>query len=305
MLTEHTTIPPPPKIRQRIKQGLSARASKTLLPVLQRVGSGYVGGETVEQALTVADHLATRNIDACLGHWDTGLESLSEVGAIYSKAIAALSSARSGTYLSLKPPAMRFDTGLAADLGAMAKLKDVHLHCDSHGIDSCDGTKAVVQTLCSTLGHEKVGTTLPARWSRSLADADWVIETGIGVRVVKGQWPERPDDAHELNSAFLDLIDKLAGRARHVAVATHDPRLGSEAMKRLRAAGTPCQREVIYGVALAPYLSQPLMQAADLRVYIPYGCGYLPSAIGILRNNPRLILRIITNLVTSRTSSRI
>lgn len=79
-----------------------------------------------------------------------------------------------------------------------------------------------------------IGVALPARWGRSLEDADAAVAGGLAVRVVKGEWPD-PDRDLDPRRAYLELIDRLAGRARHVGVATHDRELAREAFARLVA----------------------------------------------------------------------
>ena len=88
------------------------------------------------------------------------------------------------------------------------------------------------------------------------------------------------------------MIDRLAGRARHVAVATHDFALGREAIKRLKAAGTSCEVEVLLGMPAGPLLAWAKQNGVKVRVYVPYGCGFIANAAGVLRRNPRLMLAI-------------
>ena len=74
-------------------------------------------------------------------------------------------------------------------------------------------------------GPAELSYTLPGRWRRS-----WTTrlggERGMTVRMVKGQWPDPADPKRDLRQGYLEVIDALAGRARHVAVATHDVPLG-------------------------------------------------------------------------------
>src|SRR5207237_6708266 len=120
-----------------------------------------------------------------------------------------------------------------------------------------------------------LGTTLPSRWRRSDRDAERALELGLRIRLVKGQWEGEED--REPREGFLALADRLAGRARHVAVATHDRALAAEALRRLGA--TPGELEQLYGLPLAP---------PGARVYVPYGRGYLPYAVRQGRRHPRI-----------------
>src|SRR5207247_3807890 len=118
------------------------------------------------------------------------------------------------------------------------------------------------------------GTTLPGRWKRSAADALWAAESGLTVRVVKGQWADPSNPAQDLRAGFLEVIDQLAGRAPHVAVATHDVPLAAEAIARLRSAGTSCEMELLHGLPMKASLRLARKLAVNLRVYVPYGKAY-------------------------------
>lgn len=69
----------------------------------------------------------------------------------------------------------------------------------------------------------------------------------------------------------LAIIDRIAGRARHVGVATHDAGLAQEAIERLRAAGTPCELEFLVGQPAAHALQMAEAIGAPVRGYVPYG----------------------------------
>jgi hypothetical protein len=71
------------------------------------------------------------------------------------------------------------------------------------------------------------------------------------------------------------VIDRLAGRAGQVAVATHDPVLAAEALGRLVAAGTPCELELLYGLAAGPVLAATRELGVPVRYYVPWGRGSL------------------------------
>jgi proline dehydrogenase len=109
---------------------------------------------------------------------------------------------------------------------------------------------------------------------------------------VKGEWPDLADPKRDLRAGFLEVIDCLAGRARRVAVATHDLALGCEAVGRLRAAGTPCEIEVLLGAPSQALLNWAKANAVQVRIYVPYGRGFIMNAVGVLRRNPRLAFAI-------------
>ena len=282
------TAPPPVPPLQRAKQALIAKASALILPLARKAAGAYLGGETVDEALLVCRRLAGEGHAATLGYWDDGRESAADCIALYREAMAAL--AGEAAYLSLKPPALRFAPEHARSVALAAAGTGLRLHCDSHGPEVAEASKLFAEALLEGLPPEKIGVTLPGRWQRSLADADWAMGHGFAVRVVKGQWPDAHGGAP--GAGFLAVIERLASGARLVAVATHDLALARAAVARLRAAKVPCEIEVLLGMPAAPLLVWAKDAGVAVRVYVPYGPGFVPNAIGVLRRNPRLLLAV-------------
>jgi len=292
------TSPPSPTRPESIRSRAIKFVSVCMLPLIQRVAREYFGGESVDDALCVAQRLAAQNIPSTLGFWDSADYSGREVADIYLSAIDAVAASGLDAYLSIKAPALRFDPRLASELAGRAQKSGVRLHFDSHGLEVADPSCELVEVMLDQLSPSSLGTTLPGRWSRSLFDADWATECGLSVRVVKGEWPDPTDPARDMRAGFLDVIGLLAGRARHVAVASHDVPLVEKAIAQLRASGTSCELELLYGMPLTHAMNWAKENGVAVRVYIPFGRGYIPYAIGAIRRHPRLAWWIIKNRMT-------
>jgi proline dehydrogenase len=289
---------PPASALSRFRASASATVSAAIMPLVQRAGRAYMGGETVDDALTIARRLDEEGFPTTLGFWDTKEYSAQQVADICSGAIRSIASSGLDSYLSIKPPALRFDCALSAALARAAHARRVRVHCDSHGPEVAAASHEMEQSMLEHLEAGSLSTTLPGRWSRSLGDADWAIERGLRVRVVKGQWPDPEEPGRDPSAGYLEVIDRLAGRARHVGVATHDVPLAAEAIARLRAANTSFELELLYGMPMAPSLRWAKQERAPARIYVPFGKGFIPSAVGVLRRNPRLAWLVIKDLVT-------
>jgi proline dehydrogenase len=200
--------------------------------------------------------------------------------------------------VSIKPPALRFDAALAHELADAARSCGVRLHCDSHGVEVADPSCGMLETMLARHTADRLSTTLPGRWSRSLNDADWASDRGFKVRVVKGQWPDPAEPDRDLRGGFLEVIDRLAGRAAHVAVASHDVPLAAQAVERLRASGTSHELELLFSLPMKHSLAWARDNGTPVRIYIPYGKGYIPYAIVQLRRNPRIAWWMLKDLVT-------
>ncbi len=284
------TGPPDEPVSRRWKTRLVDRVSEAILPVVKMAARPYVGGDTIEDALCVAGRLTSEGFGSTIGYWDRGKDSGRQVADICLNALQVMSGRDS--YLSLKPPALRFSERLANEIAAAAAKRQVRIHCDSHGPEVADLSNAMLQVMIGQLGGDRLGTTLPGRWSRSLRDADWAVQHGLNVRVVKGQWPDPQNPRRDVSTGFLDVIDRLAGCARHVAVATHDFALAREALARLRLTETSCELELLFGMPAKPLIRWAKEKHIRTRIYVPFGAGFVPSALRVLKRNPRLIFAV-------------
>ena len=276
----------------RVKRRLSGRLSAALLPLVKKAARPYVGGDTVSEALCVVDRLAREGFGTTLGYWDRGQDSARQVAELYIDAMDCLSLHERDCYVSLKPPPLRFSHDLARELASTAAYLGLRLHCDSHGAEVAGLGNEMLEVMAERLDTARLGTTLPGRWSRSLEDADWAVACGFNVRVVKGQWPDPAEPHRDVRTGYLAVIGRLAGRARHVSVATHDFALARESIGLLRSAGTPCDIEVLLGMPSREIVGWARDNAVKVRIYVPYGAGFVPNAVGILKRNPHLLFAV-------------
>jgi proline dehydrogenase len=297
------TAPAQPKGLGGLKWRARGMASACMLPLMQRAARAYVGGESLGDALAVARRMANERLPTTLGFWNADEVQPRQVADDYLTAIEQITAAEIDGYLSIKPPALGFDGALATELAAVASTQGVRLHCDSHGVETADPSIAMMQTMLEVLDASHLSTTIPGRWTRSLADADWAVEHGVKVRVVKGQWPDPAEPDRDMARGFLEVIDRLAGRARHVAVASHDVALAAEAIARLRAAGTSCELELLFGLPMTRSVDWAREHGVGTRIYVPYGKGYIPHAIDQLWRNPRFVWWILKDLITIRPAA--
>ena len=207
--------------------------------IIARAARSYVAGTELDDALRICRAFNDRGVAVTACYWDDGAEEPTRVADHYRRLLVAADSERfPDFYLSVKAPALGYVVGLVRDLADESAARGRRLHFDSLSPETADATFAAIEHALECGGE--VGCTLPAGWRRSVADCERALAIGLSVRVVKGQWPDPDQRNADTGRAFLHLIDLLAGKARHVGVATHDGRLAVEALARLRAAGTPC-----------------------------------------------------------------
>jgi proline dehydrogenase len=254
---------------------------------MRRASRGYVSGETLDDALRTAGELHGRGYRATLAYWDAPGDDPAQVMAAHVRAAEQLAGRGLSGYLSIKAPSFGFDRALYRMLLERARALEVPLHFDSLGYETVDETFTLVDEHTAPPRRD-VGVTLPGRWKRSAADAARSVGLGVSVRVVKGQWPDPLEPDGDMRRGFLSVVEALAGDCRLVRVATHDAELAGSAIGLLREAGTRCELELLYGLPTRQVV--PIARSLDVpvRVYVPFGHGWLPYAMSNLRR-PRVL----------------
>lgn len=275
---------------------LRRTASACLLPMAARAARAYIAGPELNDAVRLADELAQEGFASTLGFWDGQGDSPRAVADHYLAALDALAGGRGG-YLSMKLPAIGESRLLLGEVLGRARQLGVRVHFDSLGPETADTMWAAVED-ASGSGTE-LGCSLPGRWPRSLEDAETAIRLGVVPRVVKGQWADLGAPDCDARRGFLEVIDRLAGRAARVAVASHDASLALEAIQRLKAAGSVCELELLYGLPQRASLGVALAEQVPVRFYVPYGRAYLPYCLGQARRQPWLLWWLLRDSLTT------
>jgi proline dehydrogenase len=109
-------------------------------------------------------------------------------------------------------------------------------------------------------------------------DAARFRDTATRLRIVKGEWADRDWGERDIEASYLGMVTRLAGRAGIVSVATHSPRLAERALAILLDAGTPCELEQLRGLPMRRTTAIARRLGVPVRVYVPFGSGWLPYA---------------------------
>jgi proline dehydrogenase len=247
-------------------------------------------------AHAACERLAREGIASTVCYWDVYSDHPAFISQAY---MGVLPNSTPDFYFSVKAPAVNFDITLLKKLLEEARRLNAVVHFDSMAPDTVDRTFDLSAQAYEL--YPKIGCTLPGRWRRSVPDADRSVEMGLRVRVVKGEWSGPEGDETDPREGFLNLIERLAGRAMHVAVATHDPTLARLSLRRLKDAGTPCELDLLYGLPQQPLLKIARSYGVRARMYVPYGHSGLPYRLKQAVRNPRMISRFFHDLFRGRT----
>jgi proline dehydrogenase len=260
--------------------------------LVRKVSRNYIAGPTLEDARRIGEPLASRGYWLTLGYWDAAGDPASRVLETYVACGEYLAQLDGQNYISIKIPALKNDGGMFRALQEKSRESGVPLHFDSLDTDHATPMFRFIADHADPSAGT-IGCTLPGRWRRSLDDAERAISLGLVVRVVKGQSPDPVEPARDPVTGYLSVVRKLAGRARGVRVASHDPIVTRESLAILKAAHTPCELELLYGLPVGRQVALAREFDVPVRVYIAFGHAFLPYALGSLRKSPGALLRLL------------
>lgn len=292
-----------------MKRHLRRVAGASLRFAIRLLGPLFGRGSKLSHAIKSSARHAAAGRNSTIGYFNAESEAPRAVADASLAALAAMTGpeavapANGRSYLSIKVPALGFDPSLVAEIVDKAAVAGIGVHFDSHSPAEADdtfraiaGARQRISQLPSRAAAPEgggpaaweLGCTLPGRWLRSRDDVERAVEGRWRVRVVKGQWADPSSGAIDPRQGFLAVIDRLAGRACQVAVASHDPPLAREALHRLRRAGTPCELELLLGLPMQGALKVAREVGAPVRIYIPFGVSWIPYALAYVQKNPHV-----------------
>ncbi len=270
--------------------------AKAVTPALKIAARSYIAGPRLTDALRFAKDIKSRGHQITIGLWDGPDDSAADIVAGYVDALDQLAETDSGAYLSIKLPALGYSTELLDQTLQRSIQLGMRLHFDALAPDTAAESWSFLEE--HVRNHKNIGCTLPGRWRRSVLDADRAIELGWFVRVVKGQWADPDPPEVDPREGYLAVIHRLAGRARHVSVATHDVTLANQAIEILQEAGTPCDLELLFGLPKRPSLRAVAGKSITVRFYVPYGTSYVPYVLSKAVKDPRLVWWLFKDAVS-------
>jgi proline dehydrogenase len=267
-----------------------------LMPVLKRAARGYVAGDALDDAMRVAASAAKLGYGVTICYWQADDSPPEPVAEHYLAVIARLKLEGLDAHLALKIPALWERPDLVDSVVAAARAARIPVDIDSHAPEQAEANFEAA----ARLGSDGLGLAIPGRWLRSLDDADRAIDLGLTVRVVKGSWPDPQAPRMDMREGYLNVIDRLAGRCRHVLVATHDAWLARDSLRRLKEKGTPCTHELLFGLPIEPAAEAGRVSGVPTRIYISYGEAWFPYSVSRALRNPRTLLWLARDMVRGR-----
>ena len=275
-----------------------------------RLGAGrFVAGETLDECVAVLRRLNDQGLYAnttLLGEGVLEPTATEAVVSAYRTIIDRIADEQLRANVALKLTHLGLDISeeLAHDnlraLVERATERDGFIRIDMEQSQYVDATLRIFRRLREA-GLDRVGTVLQSYLYRTPADLEALLPLAPNLRLVKGAYLEPESVAyphkHDVDAAYVSLLERMLAEAGHTAVATHDSALIQHTIRYAADNGIGKDRfefQMLYGVR--PQLQLDLVRRGyKVLVATPYGPEWYPYLMRRLGERPANLLFFLRN----------
>ncbi len=286
-------------------------------PIVRKVASRYVAGESLEEALSVVERL---NAEGCMATLDvlgedvTRREETEQTVLDYQRALSAIAARGLDSNISVKLTALGLKLDAAECRKQFARIVDAARktgHFVRIDMEDSSVTEETIRIFMEFRErYERTGLVLQAYLRRSAQDARRVAQVRANVRVCKGIYVEPPaiafQDPEEIRASYMELVESLLSAGCYVGIATHDPSLVQRSVGLVRRMALPREAyefQMLLGVA--GDLRRGLVHDGHrLRVYVPYGEAWYAYSVRRLKENPSIAGHVLAGLFRPERAAR-
>jgi len=273
----------------------------------------FIAGDSLEEALKIAEGLASRGFGVSLDYLGENTSSAEEANQAKATYIAMLeriaaSSCSSRTNISIKLTQCGLDVGREF---CVSTLNEVLTRADQLGLfvrvdmEGSQYTEQTVDILSEVFQeHKNTGTVLQTYLYRTPKDVERLVGLGMRLRLVKGAYLEPASVAYpkkaDVDQAYRDLSLKLLDSGIYHGLATHDESIIKLVRDYVKEKGIDKSKafefQMLYGIR-RDLQESLLKEGYNVRVYLPYGDQWYPYFTRRLAERPANVFFILKSLI--------
>jgi proline dehydrogenase len=277
------------------------------------IGSRFVAGGGLDDAIAVARELDRRRVTSMFDHLGENVETPEQAGRAREAYLAALARIDDESTLdagvSVKLTQLGLDQSVQTCMENLAPVLDRAGETGTFVMIDMESHEYVTDTLevlrRAAQRSPRVGVCIQSYLRRSERDV-FELPPGCRVRLVKGAYLEPSDvvftSKNDVDASFRRLFATLFARGHAIDVATHDAHLLDGVRRRVDAMDGGWSRvelQMLYGVR-RDLQARFAGQGYPVRVYIPYGTEWYPYLTRRLAERPANLWFFASNLVRIR-----
>ena len=273
------------------------------------IAKQWIAGDSMQQALESARLANKKGMDAIINRLGEHITTKSQVEKTvkeYLHLISNLKRSKVEGGVSIKPTQLGLSRNKKECLknyeiiieGAASSQSFVWIDMESS--EHTDDTIGIYLDLFDK--YERLGIAIQANLKRSRGDLMRLLEKGAKIRLVKGAYREKKENAfqskREVDENYRTLMEMLFVKGNEFGIATHDSVLIENAIKLSKAYEKKFEFQMLKGIRdeLKPDL---LKKGFSVSEYIPYGTNWLPYSIRRLKERKRNILLLGSSFIHS------
>jgi proline dehydrogenase len=288
-------------------------------PLARRFASRFVAGETLGSALAAVRDVNASGMTASLDLLGESVTNDSEARAArdeYLLMLDQIHERRLDANVSVKLTAMGLDISeelciaIMHDIVARAQAYRNFVRIDMEGSAHTEITLRLFEDRLYPAYKDHVGIVLQSYLYRTLADVERANELKCRVRLCKGAYQEPASVAYpskkDVDANYVKCMHALMLNGNYPGIATHDPRMISEAKRFAQENSIPPDRyefQMLYGVR-RDIQEQLVTEGYRVRVYIPYGTQWYPYLMRRLAERPSNVAMLTGNMMRELVSRR-
>lgn len=281
----------------------------------------FVPGETVTEAIRVAEDLVSQGYAVSLDYLGENTKSEAEAAAAtatYIRMLEAIAQSPCSdpkfererpvetTNISIKLTQCGLDLGdevTTCNYRSVVELAAQHrnfVRVDMEASEYTHRTIQIVERVFAELPH--TGTVLQSCLFRTPEDIEWSISKGIRIRLVKGAYLEPAVVAIQakpkVDEAYREQAKRLLEGGNYPAFATHDGDLIRSICAHASATGVSKERfefQMLFGIR-RDLQADLLKEGYRVRIYIPFGDSWYPYFSRRLAERPANLLFLLKSL---------
>jgi len=276
---------------------------------LFNIAKQWIAGDSMQQALESARLANKKGMDAIINRLGEHITTKSQVEKTvkeYLDLISNLKRSKVEGGVSIKPTQL----GLSRNKKECLKNYEIIIErsassqsfvwIDMESSEHTDDTIGIYLDLFDK--YERLGIAIQANLKRSRGDLMRLLEKGAKIRLVKGAYREKKENAfqskREVDENYRTLMEMLFVKGNEFGIATHDSILIENAIKLSKAYEKKFEFQMLKGIRdeLKPEL---LKKGFSVSEYIPYGTNWLPYSIRRLKERKRNILLLGSSFIHS------
>lgn len=285
-------------------------------PIVRKVSSRYIAGETLDQALSTVRELNQAGMCATLdvlGEFVATGDEARRAGDEYIEVLGALAREGLDSNVSIKLTQMGLKVDHDLCLGVTRGIVDEatrlgsFVRIDMEDSSCTDSTLQIYRELVKSY-PENVGCVIQAYMKRTRKDAEDLGADRANVRICKGIYIEDAaiafKDPEEINRSFVEALKRLLKAGSYIGIATHDKTLVTSAYDLIRDLGIDrdgYEFQMLLGVQ-EQLRQQILDRGHKLRVYVPYGSHWYAYSLRRLKENPEIAGHVMRGILNGGKS---